>query len=343
MAMSVICTAKAENKMDTLTQKEQNIALVGAYAAKDNQDELSKTLEEGLDMGITVNEYKEILVQVYAYCGFPRSLNALGTFMKLLQNRQNKDIQGKLPSALPKSESIVFGTENQTKLAGRKVTAPIFDFAPAIDLFLKAHLFGDIFGRDNLDWRTREIATIGMLAAMDGVESQLQSHIAIGKNNGISHAQSKSILQLVKNEVNVGSHTSPFSFGIENTAYAKYFSGQSWLCRLAQNPELGVPISNVTFEPKCRNNWHSHSGGQILIAVGGQGYYQEKGKPARLLKSGDLVEIAPNVVHWHGASPDSWFSHLAIECNPKNNKTTWLAPVSDAEYTVATTKVDRPL
>ena len=83
--------------------------------------------------------------------------------------------------------------------------------------------------------------------------------------------------------------------------------------------DLNVPISNVTFEPACRNNWHSHTGGQILIVVGGEGWYQERDKEARLLKVGDVVEIAPNVEHWHGATATSWFSHLAIECNPKIN------------------------
>lgn len=105
---------------------------------------------------------------------------------------------------------------------------------------------------------------------------------------------------------------------------------------MTQNDELNCPVSNVTFEPGCRNNWHSHTGGQILIAVGGRGYYQEKGKNARLLLPGDVVEIAPDVVHWHGAAPDSWFSHLAIECNPETNQNTWLEPVDDQAYAEAT-------
>lgn len=147
----------------------------------------------------------------------------------------------------------------------------------------------------------------------------------------------KNMDSLTANEKNiVRAATSPFPFGAENTAYAKYFSGKSYLARLSKNPDLGVPLANVSFAPKCRNNWHSHTGGQILIAVGGRGFYQEKGKPARELKAGDIVEIAPNVVHWHGAAPDSWFSHLAIECKPDANKNTWLEAVSDEEYERAT-------
>lgn len=125
---------------------------------------------------------------------------------------------------------------------------------------------------------------------------------------------------------------SAFPLGDENVQYAAYFTGQSYLARLTQNTALNCPISNVTFQPGCRNNWHSHTGGQILIAVGGKGFYQEKGKPARLLLPGDVVEIAPDVVHWHGATSDSWFSHLAIECNPQTNKNTWYEPVDDETY-----------
>lgn len=129
---------------------------------------------------------------------------------------------------------------------------------------------------------------------------------------------------------------SDFPTGKPNTAYAQYFSGKSWLAPLTSNNELNVPIANVTFEPGCRNNWHSHSGGQILIAVGGVGYYQERGKNAVRMNPGDVVEIAPNVVHWHGASPNSWFSHLAVTCNPQTNENTWLEAVSDEEYKMAT-------
>lgn len=118
--------------------------------------------------------------------------------------------------------------------------------------------------------------------------------------------------------------------------FSKYFVGQAYLARLTRNGALNCPISNVTFEPGCRNNWHSHTGGQILVAVGGRGYYQAEGEPARELLPGDVVEIAPDAVHWHGAAPDSWFSHLAVECNPATNVNRWLDPVDDAQYAAAT-------
>ena len=130
---------------------------------------------------------------------------------------------------------------------------------------------------------------------------------------------------------------SPFPVGDKlPEQFSKYFVGQAWLAPLTDDKRLNAPVSNVTFSPGCRNNWHSHTGGQLLIAVGGRGYYQEKGRPARALLPGDIVEIAPDAVHWHGAAPDSWFSHLAVECNPATNVNRWLDPVDDAQYAAAT-------
>lgn len=144
--------------------------------------------------------------------------------------------------------------------------------------------------------------------------------------------------QNMEKEKQLPEYLSAFPLGEENVQYARFFIGKSYLAPLTSNKDLNTPVCNVTFEPGCRNNWHSHTGGQLLIAVGGKGYYQEKGKPARLLLPGDIVEIAPNVIHWHGAAPDSWFSHLAIECNPQSNKNTWLEPVDDEQYLAATSQ-----
>lgn len=117
--------------------------------------------------------------------------------------------------------------------------------------------------------------------------------------------------------------------------FSRYFIGQAYLSPVSSNQRLGTSISNVTFKPGCRNNWHSHTGGQLLLVTAGRGFYQEQGRPARELLPGDVVEIAPDVVHWHGAAPDSWFSHLAVECNSSTNKNTWLGPVDDAQYAAA--------
>ena len=129
----------------------------------------------------------------------------------------------------------------------------------------------------------------------------------------------------------------PYPLG-EKISPNPHFTGEVWLAPLSGHKELNIPMFNVTFEPGCRNSWHSHKGGQILIATAGIGYYQEKGQPARRLFPGDIVEIAPDVVHWHGAAPDSWFSHVAVECNPQTNAALWLDPVSDEQYREATTE-----
>lgn len=135
--------------------------------------------------------------------------------------------------------------------------------------------------------------------------------------------------------MNIDDFKQPYPAGQAMTGNPN-FIGTAWLYPLSHEKELNVPMFNVTFEPGCRNNWHRHSGGQILIATAGVGYYQEKGKAARRLFPGDIVEIAPGVEHWHGAAPDSWFAHIAIECNPENNEVTWLEPVNDNQYAEAT-------
>ncbi len=126
---------------------------------------------------------------------------------------------------------------------------------------------------------------------------------------------------------------SVFPVGEKNVTFGKYFVGQSYLNMLTTS---GVPIGNVTFEPGCRNNWHIHhaksGGGQILLCTAGRGYYQEWGKEARELKPGDVVVIPPEVKHWHGAAPDSWFAHLAVEVPGEEAANEWCEPVSDEEY-----------
>ena len=126
-----------------------------------------------------------------------------------------------------------------------------------------------------------------------------------------------------------------FGTGVENTAYAQYFSGASFLNPLT-DPARTVFLANVTFEPGCRNSWHIHhassGGGQLLVCTAGEGWYQEEGKPAVALTSGTVITIPANVKHWHGAAADSWFSHLAIEIPGENASNEWLEPVTDDEY-----------
>lgn len=189
-----------------LNARQEKIVTIAAFTAKGDLAQLKTALNEGLDAGLTVNEIKEVLVQMYAYCGFPRSLNGISTFMSVEQERAAKGIKdemGREPSPLPADKSrLELGTEIQTRLRGGvPATGAIYTFAPAIDAFLKDHLFGDIFGRDNLDFQSREIATISALASMEGVNSQLQAHFEIGFNTGLTEAQMRNLISVLEAHV----------------------------------------------------------------------------------------------------------------------------------------------
>jgi 4-carboxymuconolactone decarboxylase len=187
--------------IDGLTRRQEATAAIGAFTAAGELPRLREALAAGLDAGLTINEIKEVLIQLYAYAGFPRSLNGLGTFMALLDERRTHGISdpaGVDPTPLPDGTNILdVGTDNQTRLSGAPVTGPLFDFAPAIDQFLKTHLFGDIFARDNLDWQSREIATVAALATLDGLESQLQSHLRIALNTGLTETDLRSLVTVL--------------------------------------------------------------------------------------------------------------------------------------------------
>jgi len=192
----------------TLSVKQQAIAPIAAFAATGDMARLEAALNSGLDAGLSVSEAKEILVQLYAYAGFPRSLNALGQLMKVTEGRRQRgitDVPGHEPNRpAPTGDALLAaGTANQTQLAGAPVKGPLFEFAPAIDQFLKTHLFGDIFQRDNLDWQSRELATVGALGALTGVESQLQSHIRISLNTGLSSSQLRQLARNLAEQGNV--------------------------------------------------------------------------------------------------------------------------------------------
>lgn len=188
------------------------------------------------------------------------------------------------------------------------------------------------------------------------IDSSLKHHLINAKNNGITKEEMAEIIthaafyagwpnawavfnlakEVYADEESKEEHGGMFGLGEPNTAYAKYFIGNSYLKPLTKPGESSISLANVTFEPKCRNNWHIHhatkGGGQILICIDGQGFYQQENELARKLKPGDIVVIPANVKHWHGASKDSWFSHIAIEVPGENASNEWCEPVSDEEY-----------
>jgi 4-carboxymuconolactone decarboxylase len=206
LMFSFVSIAEAQTvNTQALSPKQQSIVTIAAFTAKGDLEKLKIALNEGLDAGLTINEIKEILVQMYAYTGFPRSLNAISTFITVMDERGKKGLRdelGREASPLPSNKSrIELGTEIQTRLIGAPATGGYIAFTPAIDEFLKGHLFGDIFGRDNLDFQSREIATISALASMEGVNAQLQGHFNVGLNVGLSQAQMRSLISVIESRV----------------------------------------------------------------------------------------------------------------------------------------------
>lgn len=172
-----------------LNQQEKELSAIAKYMAQGQLEKLQIALHTALDNDMSVNKAKEALVQLYAYCGFPRSLNGLGVLLNVVKNRQAQGLrirEGKSVKTLPLDDNLAVGTKTQTQLVGSEVKGELFEFAPAIDYYLKAHLFGDIFAGDLLTWREREIITIAALSVMQGLDEQLNAHKNIGKHNGLS-------------------------------------------------------------------------------------------------------------------------------------------------------------
>ncbi|MCC7462229.1 MAG: carboxymuconolactone decarboxylase family protein [Gammaproteobacteria bacterium] len=191
---------------DTLSAQQQAVLPIAAFAAAGDIARLNTALNQGLDAGLTISDAREVLVQLYAYAGFPRSLNALTELMKVVDARRQRGIRdapGREPGrAIPKGDALrAAGTANQTKLVGQPVQGPVFEFAPVISEYLQAHLFGDIFERDNLDWPSRELATVGFLSALPGAEAQLQSHLRVSLNVGLTAQHMHETVQVLEERV----------------------------------------------------------------------------------------------------------------------------------------------
>lgn len=226
-------------------------------------------------------------------------------------------------------------------------------FAPKFAEINDDILFGEVWSGDGLSPKIRSMLTVTTLVAKGMIDSSFDHHLAFAKANGVTKGEMAELLTHIafyagwpnawaafRKAKDIyaeddGRFGGLFGLGEPNTAYAKYFVGNSYLKPLT-DPRKSVFIANVTFEPKCRNNWHIHhaasGGGQILLCTDGRGWYQEAGKQARELHPGDVITIPAEVKHWHGAAKDSWFSHIAVECPGENTKTEWCGAVSDEEY-----------
>lgn len=191
--------------MDSLNNSQQSLVIISALTATGDLENLKIELNTALNKGVTINEIKEALVHLYAYCGFPRSLNGLTTLMQVVEKRKKagkNDIVGREASPLVTDKSMLeLGTEVQTKLVGQPVSGGVMEFSPAIDRYLKEHLFGAIFASDILDHQQRELVTVSALASMSGTLGQLQSHVAIGMNTGLTQNQFIQTFDLIEKHI----------------------------------------------------------------------------------------------------------------------------------------------
>ena len=224
------------------------------------------------------------------------------------------------------------------------------EFAPKFAELNDDVLFGEVWSReDKLSLRDRTMITVVALVSKGIADSSLKYHITNAKNHGVTLAEMVEVITHIAfyvgwpnawaafpmvreayQEDKLTPADSLFGIGEPNTAFAQYFSGQSFLKPLNT---AGVFMANVTFEPGCRNNWHiHHKGGQILLCTDGEGWYQEWEQPVRKLHPGDTVYIAPEIKHWHGAVKDEWFTHIAVEIPAEGGSTEWLEPVNKAQY-----------
>lgn len=195
---------KAEVVVHTLSEKQQAIVPIAALTANGDLERLKEAIGSGLNAGLSINEIKEVQIHLYAYTGFPRTLNGLTTLMGVLDERKAEGIEdpvGKEASPFPENDSLEVGTAVQTELVGRPVSGPLFDFAPGANELLQRHLFGDLFARGVLDYQSREIATLSALASLDGVDAQLRSHIAIASNVGLTRTQITELAAMVRKTV----------------------------------------------------------------------------------------------------------------------------------------------
>ncbi len=196
---------KKATSLGALAPKQQGIVPIAAFTASGDLDSLKTAISEGLDKGLSINEIKEIQMHLYAYAGFPRTLNGLATLMGVIEARKAKGIEdalGETVSPLPDDyDNLIVGKKIQTQLAGKPVTGPLFDFAPYSNELLQRHLFGDLFSRDVLDFQSREIATVAALSNMSGVEPQLKAHIGIAMNAGIKAEQLNALAHVLESKV----------------------------------------------------------------------------------------------------------------------------------------------
>lgn len=341
----------------SLDNKLRELIVIVVQTVNHSLHALKRHIEAGIVVGLSPTEIKEAIYQCSPYVGLAKVEDAV-IVMNSVFNHENISL---LPQPLQEETRFEKGFAVQSLAFGKEHIQAGHDQAPQelkhIQQYLSEHCFGDFYTREGLDLKIRELLTFVMLATLGGCENQLRAHtganIRVGNTReilietitqcqpyigfprtlnaiAIINEVTKKVEECkIDREESLGPGAI-YPLGDKNDAYADYFVGQSYLYPLTTT---GVAVSNVTFEPGCRNNWHIHHlGGQILLVTGGMGYYQEWGKPVQILKAGDVVNILAEVKHWHGAMKNSWFSHLSIAVPVEGATNEWLEPVDDEHY-----------
>ncbi len=333
-----------------LDNKTREMLTVTTLTAQQTLPQLKAHINALLNTGATPNEVREVIYQCAPFIGFPKTLNAISVMNEVFVER-------KIPLPLENASTT---NENNRYKEGLKIQKPLYgdeiknsleglpnNVGDKVARLLSEVCFGDFYTRKGLDLKTRELLVLAILIT-DGSENTLKSHIKGNLKAGntkedivsaiiqcmpyVGFSKTFKALYIFKDAIGENIMQQPFSQG-EINPYSEYFTGVTHLNMLVQKDEMwNSSIGNVTFEKGARTNWHKHSGGQILLVTAGEGRYQEKGKEIQILKTGDVVKIPKDVVHWHGAAPDCEFAHISIETNIPNNQTTWLEKVSDVEY-----------
>lgn len=339
MAMLLFPGTSAASDAESLTPRREKIGTIASFTAKGEIPRLKRELYAGLEVGLSVGEIKEVLMQMYAYCGFPRSLNGIAAFMEVVDERSAKGIEdeeGRVPTPFPQKSKYEIGAEIQTTLAGAPVPTGtgLYTFTPSMDTFLKEHLFCDLVARDNLNLIDREIATVAALASMKGTEGQLAFHKGALVRVGLPESEVEKLLKTVANPVTDQTQTISRS-GSQSSAKgpAEFFTGNVRIDPLfGKTDEMNASAAYVTFEPGARSNWHTHPCGQQLIVVSGVGLTGVWDGPVVEIRAGDVITCPVGVKHWHGASPTTAMTHIAVTGYQGENAANWMEPVTDEQY-----------
>ncbi len=352
------------SKTPLVGKRERALVSIVSLTVQQSNTLLAAETEKALqEKALSQEEILEAVYQCAPYSGFSRAADAAKIVETVFRKNGIRVTPKRQVTDGTASDRFQKGVDAQIALFGKKfeeIKAKGMDDVPMSNYFLATNCFGDYYTRQGLDLPTRELITMAMLVNL-GTEPQLKAHIGANLAGGRSKEYLEQIIYTVLpfcgyprmlnalrclEEAYAQSKEQPKAKGTESLAnaekifprgeknpYGKYFKGQSYLKMLNLKD---VPVGNVTFEPGCRNKWHIHrGGGQLLIATSGEGWLQIEGEQAKKLLPGDAVFIPKGVKHWHGATKDSWFSHLSVEVpdpTAKGSGTDWFEDVADADY-----------